>query len=385
MRVAHEGPLMQPINPMLDLWIKPNGVFDGSKLHQCAYIRVRSNMVIDIACKPVNAVVGQISGIVTPGFVDLQVNGGGGVLVNDAPTPERLSKIAKAHRATGTVGIMPTVITDAPDVLAAAADAVLKCKDPSILGLHIEGPHIAKSKRGTHAEEHIRPYDVQTLNIVSRLNDAGKAVIVTLAPEVVAPDDIRALRAAGALVSLGHTDANAEQMHAGFEAGAHMVTHLFNAMSPMSHRAPGAVGAALSADVTIGMICDGHHVDDAVLALAIRGMAGRPMLVSDAMPSVGGAGDFKLYGQVISLKEGRLINAAGNLAGAHSTMGSGASRLVRTLKLPVEKALQMTVTTPAATIRRTDLHALIGRSIDDVFVLSKDLAFKSTLQDAFTG
>jgi N-acetylglucosamine-6-phosphate deacetylase len=251
------------------------------------------------------------------------VNGGGDCLLNDTPTLAGMETIAAAHRRLGTVAILPTLITAPPEVLDRAAEAALAARGrPGLVGLHIEGPHIAPARRGTHAAEFIRPFDQRTLTVVRRLREGGVPVMITLAPEAAQPAQIAELAATGAVVSLGHTDATAEQVRAALAAGAGCFTHLFNAMSQMQNRAAGVVGAAINSAAPAGFICDGIHVADEMLSLAIRA---RPVpdamfLVSDAMPTVGGSDRFTLYGREIRVSEGRLINAEGSLAGAHVTL-----------------------------------------------------------------
>lgn len=362
-------------------WVSADQVFDGQVLQRDVAVQIEGGRIAAIAPLPKGASATAISGTICPGFIDMQVNGGGGVLLNQTPTPAGISAIAQAHRTLGTTSILPTVITDAPDVLQHAVEAVLTCATPGVLGLHIEGPHIAPTKRGTHAAQHVRPFEDATRGAATRLRQAGKTVIITLAPEVVAPEHIAELTALGVIVSLGHTDAKAGDMTAGFDAGARMVTHLYNAMSPMTHRAPGAVGAAIASDAYVGIIADGHHVDDLMIGLALRArpMAGRSFLVSDAMPTVGGADQFDLYGQTIRLDHGRLVNAEGNLAGAHGTMASGVRRLVQNVGLGEEEALQMATTVPAAAIGQPDLAQLQGQRASDVLVLDADLGVSGTL------
>ncbi len=363
-------------------WLWPDQVFDGTTLRSDLALRIEDDHVAEVAPAPAGAT--RIAGVVSPGFVDLQVNGGGGVLVNTSPTAEAMHQIAQAHRAFGTAAVLPTVITDAPDVLEGAVEAALDaCGRGGCLGLHIEGPHIALAKRGTHAAEHVRPLDGTTKRAVARLTDAGVPVMLTVAPDVVEPADIAALSAMGVVVSIGHSDATAAQTDAALAAGAKAGTHLFNAMRQMTAREPGVVGALIASQATLGMICDGHHVDDAMLALAIRA---RPegagcFLVSDAMPTVGGPDRFTLYGNEIRVDDGRLINAEGNLAGAHTTMAEGVSRLVNILGLPLELALQMAVATPARLIGLPDLCRLAGRATAECVILSERGRFQGWLDD----
>ena len=364
-------------------WVSPDQLFDGKCLWKDVALRLEDGHVSAIAPLPADAETIAISGTICPGFIDLQVNGGGGVLLNQTPTPDGIATIAQAHRSFGTTSLLPTVITDAPEVLQHAVDAVLNCDSPDVLGLHIEGPHIAAAKRGTHAREHVRGFETATLEAATRLRDAGRVVVITLAPEVVSNTVIAELAAMGVIVSLGHTDANAAQMTAGFDAGASMVTHLYNAMSPMAHRSPGAVGAAINSDAYVGLIADGHHVDDAMIGLALRArpVAGRSFLVSDAMATVGGPDQFDLYGQTIRLDNGRLVNSEGNLAGAHGTMASGLRRLVQHVGVHLEDALCMVTSVPAEAIGRADLAELKGAEAADAIVLDSDLNVTGTLAD----
>ncbi len=365
---------------MDNVWIVPDSVFDAGTLQQGRALRLeegRATTICDLAAVPQGQRLLAVAGVLTPGFVDLQINGGGGVLFNQSPDPAGIAAIAAAHRRFGTVALMPTLITDAPTVLAHAAKAAIAARaSRGFAGLHIEGPHIALSRRGTHAAAFVRPLDDVTLETLHDLRAAGVTVMMTLAPEIVTPDQITALTAMGIIVSLGHSDATAEQANAAFAAGARSVTHLFNAMSQMQGRAPGLVGAAINSDVYVGIICDGVHVADDMVALACRArpVAGRMILVSDAMPTVGGPDRFDLYGQEIRLQDARLVNAEGNLAGAHCTMLSGVQRLVRQVGLSLEQALHMAITAPATLLGAAHLGQVAGRSVDDLFVVDDALA-----------
>jgi N-acetylglucosamine-6-phosphate deacetylase len=293
--------------------------------------------------------------------------------------------IAAAHRRFGTVAILPTVITDRPEVLAQVAKAALAAKGRAgILGLHIEGPHIALARRGTHAADWVRPMDAATIAIVKDLRHAGIAVMITLAPEAATLAQIAELAAMGAVVSLGHSDATAGKALAALAAGATCFTHLFNAMSPMLGRSPGMVGAAITSDAYAGIICDGIHVANDMVGLAIRArpVADRMFLVSDAMPTVGGPDHFALYGQEVRLVEGRLLNAEGALAGAHLTMAQAVARLVGVVGVDLAAALRMAVTVPAQVIGMPDLAQIAGRDAADLLVLDAELAVVGTLAGA---
>ena len=357
-------------------WIAPDRLFDGERLHEGMALRLEDGRVADLAPLDPAMEARRLSGTVTPGFVDLQVNGGGGVLLNAEPTVAGMEAIAAAHRALGTVALLPTVITDAPEVLDRAAEAALAARGrPGILGLHIEGPHISRARRGTHAARFIRPLDGRTMEVVRRLRKGGVRVLLTLAPEATGPGQIAELVRMGVVVSLGHTDATAEEARAALAEGARTFTHLFNAMSPLTHRAPGVAGAALGSEVPVGIICDGIHVADEVVALALRARPSPDLiyLVSDAMPTVGGPDRFRLYDMDLRVENGRLVNPEGNLAGAHVTMAESVARLVARLGLAPEATLRMAVTVPARLIGRPDLAALMGREAAELLVLGQGL------------
>lgn len=361
-------------------WIAPDQLFDGQDVRAGMAICVKDGQVTDLASAPKNAL--HINGLICPGFVDLQVNGGGGVMLNSDPTPNGVRTIAQAHRRFGTTWIMPTVITDHPDVLDQAADAMIALAGtPGLVGLHIEGPHISIARRGTHKAAFVRPLDQRTFEVVARLLAADVPVMITVAPEATTPEGIAKLVQMGAIVSLGHTDATSEDIQAALAAGATVATHLFNAMSPMLGRSPGAVGAVINADCYAGIICDGHHVADAMVGLAIRA---RPktdtmFLVSDAMATVGGPDQFQLYGAPVHLREGKLVNTEGGLAGAHVTQAEGVKRLVEKTGTPLESALRMAVSTPATCIGRADIGQLRGRPLGEVIVLNDDLTYRGDL------
>ena len=363
---------------MAKKWLCPDQVFDGQSLRRDMAVGLDDGMVSDlvpISEIPSGGQVRKVSGIIAPGYLDLQVNGGGGVLLNNHPTVQAMQAIAAAHRVFGTVGVMPTVITDAPVILARAVDAAVQAKGMAgVLGLHIEGPHISLTRRGTHAAAFIRPMDASTLAHIARLRDHGIAVMITLAPEMAEPGQIAQIVALGAVVSIGHSQATPDQVAVALVEGASCFTHLFNAMSPMLGRAAGVTGAAINSSAYCGFICDGQHVGDDMLGLAIRArpLPDRMVLVSDAMATVGGPDQFQLYGKTIRLSAGRLINDEGSLAGANVTMAEGVARLILRLKIPIETALRMAISTPAAIVGKKNLANVVGRQMDDLIVLGKD-------------
>lgn len=289
-------------------------------------------------------------GVLAPGFIDAQVNGGGGVLFNDRPDRDAIRAIVAAHRRFGTTGLLPTFITDAREPRRRAVEAVAEALDagePGVLGIHLEGPHIDTGRRGVHESRFIAPPDAEDLALMARL---GPRALVTLAPERVPADAIRALAVQGVRVCAGHTAATWEQAEAGIEAGISGFTHLYNAMSPLGHREPGAVGAALADDrVWCGIVVDGHHVHDAAVRLAWKAKpAGKLFLVTDAMPPVGAPpGDFKLYGQTVTVRDGRCVSADGKLAGSALDMATAVSNCVRRIGIPLDEALRMASAYPA--------------------------------------
>ena len=368
---------------MSETWLLPNLVFNGHDLEPNKALRVSDNViteVVDAERAPESART--VQGIVSPGFVDLQVNGGGGILFNTSRSAEGVARIADAHRQFGTTAILPTVITDKREVLSEAVQAVITAKDdPSILGIHIEGPHISVPRRGTHSECFVRPIDDDTIAHVARLRDDDFPVMITVAPESASPEQVTKLADLGAIVSIGHSDATAEATRAAIAAGASCATHLFNAMSPMLNREPGVTGAVINSEIAAGIIVDGIHVADEMIALALRA---RPrtdstFIVSDAMPTVGGPDKFSLYGMDVMLSDGRLINSEGSLAGAHFTQAEGVFRLVNAIGIDPASALRMAITTPAELVGRADLATLVGTKCSDAICLSDDFSFQGFL------
>ncbi|MDO5606496.1 MAG: amidohydrolase family protein [Paracoccus sp. (in: a-proteobacteria)] len=315
--------------------------------------------------------------VLMPGCADLQVNGGGGVMLNSDPTPAGMRAIRAAHARLGTTRIMPTVITDHPEVTEAAARAAIACKDdPGILGLHIEGPHINPIRKGTHDPALIRPLDGRMMDLLADLRTAGVRVILTLAPELADPADLARIRAMGVVISAGHTMATAAQARAALAQGVGMFTHLFNAMPQMSSREPGVIAAAILSDAWCGIIADGIHVDWDMLriALAARPHPDRCFLVSDAMATVGGPDSFTLYGHEIHVRDGRLVNAGGALAGAHIDMVTSLANIHRHAGVPLEQAIAMATDIPCAAIGAPPVRMTGGIAIKELIALDADLA-----------
>jgi len=291
-------------------------------------------------------------GLLMPGFIDVQVNGGGGILFNDACSLAELDSLARAHRAYGTTGLMPTLISDDLEVIAAALELTaqaIAAGVPGILGIHVEGPFLSPDRRGVHDVSKFRALDEPAFALLTSLR-LGKA-LVTLAPEMTTPAMIRRLTDAGIVVSAGHTNATHADIAAALKAGVRGFTHLFNAMSPLTSREPGTVGAALEdIHAWCGLILDGHHVHPVTLRLALRCKpANRFMLVTDAMPTVGMNVDtFMLQGRTITVRDGMCLDEAGTLAGSNLNMAAAVKNAVEMLEIDLARAVRMASEYPAA-------------------------------------
>lgn len=313
-----------------------------------------------------------------PGFIDTQVNGGGGVLFNDAPSVDAIAAIGAAHAAYGTTGFLPTLISDDLDVIDTAMRAVEDAIGqgvPGVLGIHIEGPFIAEARKGIHDPAKFRRLDAASIALLAGLK-RGRT-LVTLAPETCGTDDIAALSAAGVIVSAGHTDADHATMRAALDAGVTGFTHLFNAMSPMLHRAPGVVGAALDDQTSYcGLIADGHHVDAAVMRIALRARPiDRFMLVTDAMPTVGSTTKtFRLNGVRIEVRDGVCVAPDGTLAGCDLDMASAVRNVRAMTGIGIEAASTMASRAPARFLRSGEVtgSVAIGRVADLVWLGHED-------------
>lgn len=286
-----------------------------------------------------------------PGFIDLQVNGGGGALFNDAPSVEVIRQIGAAHRQFGTTGFLPTLISDDLDVVAKAIEAVqnaLTAGTPGVLGIHIEGPFLNEERKGIHDAEKFRELDPAGIALLTSLR--GGRTLVTLAPEMTTPEMIRKLAAAGVVVSAGHTNATYLQIRAALSQGLTGFTHLFNAMSQLTGREPGVVGAALEdPNSWCGIIVDGEHLDPVVLRIAMRcKRRDRFYLVTDAMPSVGTDNtSFTLQGRKITVAGHLCVDEDGRLAGSNIDMASCVRNAVTLLRLPLPEAVRMATLYPA--------------------------------------
>ena len=360
-------------------------IFTGDEILSDHSVRVANGCVQDITPSGAgqDGAIDLGGGLLAPGFIDCQVNGGGGVLFNDRPDMAAIEKIIAAHRRFGTTGLLPTLISDDWDTMAAARDGVragLQQGLPGLLGLHFEGPYLNPAKKGAHDNALIRPVDCGISDLFS-LNDLG-AVVVTLAPEMVPPGNIAQLVATGVRFCAGHSAADQGQIDAAIAEGLAGFTHLFNAMPPMESRQPGIVGAALADPGTwCGIIVDGHHVHPTTLRVAVAAKAtGRMMLVTDAMPSVGvDAESFRLSGQTVTVEGGRCVLADGTLAGSNLDMAGAVRNTVALLGLPLEEALRMASLYPAEFLGMDDRRGCIAPGyLADLVLLDDELNVQRT-------
>lgn len=369
---------------MSQLRLHAERLFDGKQFLEERVITISNGIISDIDNNIADVDI-KAEGLVVPGFIDLQVNGGGGVLFNDSPSVDNLKVIIKAHAKFGTTAMMPTLITDKIEVMTQAADAISEAiarKTPAIMGIHFEGPHLSLAKKGTHCAESIRSISDAEWQIFSR-KDIGK-IMVTLAPENVSTKDITRMVNLGIIVCLGHTNADFSTAQKAVDAGAVGFTHLFNAMSPLQGRAPGVVGCALLNDNTqCGLIVDGHHVDYASCQLAIKTKPkGGVFLVTDAMPSVGTEmKSFPLYDKTVFVENGKLTSTTGELAGSSLDMATAVKNTHINLKVPLDESIRMASVYPAQCLyQHGDMirgELIIGKQADFV-ILDDELRVLST-------
>ncbi|MDT8857919.1 N-acetylglucosamine-6-phosphate deacetylase [Paracoccaceae bacterium Fryx2] len=347
-------------------------VFDGTALRSGLAVAVEEGVIVGLL--PEGEIAGDrvelAGGVLAPGLLDLQVNGGGGRMVGGQTDLAALRAICDAHMALGATGILPTLITDTVEATAAviaAGVAAARAGVPGFLGLHLEGPHLDPRRKGAHDPGLIRPMEAADL---ARLCDAAQALpalMVTLAPEAATPDQIATLARAGAVVSLGHSDCTHEQATAAMAAGARCVTHLFNAMSPLGSREPGLVGAALGGAGFAGLIADGIHVAPATMRVALAAKPEGVFLVSDCMAVAGTTlTEFTLGGRRILRRDGRLSLEDGTLAGADLTLAEAVAVLIGRAGVNPERALAMATSVPAAVIGQGGArgHLVPGRRAD---------------------
>lgn len=346
--------------------ISAPSIFDGAHFLQDHCVIVRDQVVERLAplaqCPPTLDVVELADGTLAPGLIDLQVNGGGDLMFNNDPSETTLATMLNAHRASGTTTMMPTLISDTRDIQERAVAAVRAARaaaNPGILGIHLEGPYFNVARRGAHRADMIRQVGDRDIDWLCTLTDMP--VIVTLAPEHAAPGQVRQLSSAGVHVCAGHSNATYEQLLAAIDEGLEGITHLFNAMSALTPREPGLAGTALAeGSLWAGIIADGHHVHPANIRLAQRCKPpGRLVLVSDAMATVGGSrNSFSLYGEQISISDGKLVNADGALAGSAIGLIDAVAYAAGTVGIGLEECLRMASLYPAAIL---GLDSKLGR------------------------
>ncbi len=338
-------------------------IFDGRERHTDAALLVLAGRVKAIVPRkaiPKGAeAVDLQGGIIAPGFVDLQVNGGGGILFNEEQSVDCLRRIVNAHADNGTTALLPTLITDTRDRTQAAIVAVAEAIAegvPGILGLHLEGPHLSLARKGAHDPGLIRPMETEDMEMLQQAALALPNLMVTVAPESVTPEQIGELAAAGILVSLGHTDADYQACRDAVANGARCATHLFNAMSQLTSRAPGLVGAALDLGaMNAGLIADGIHVHPATIRAALHGKTGpgAVFLVTDSMAAAGtDLTEFTLNGRTIYRRGGRLTLEDGTLAGADLDMPRAVQVMVEQVGVTTDRALAMATRIPAHILGR---------------------------------
>ena len=314
--------------------------------------------------------------LLVPGFVDIQVNGGGGIMVDGNTTVDSLTALAKAHRRFGTTAMLPTLITDDLTAMQTTAEAIRSAivqNMPGIVGIHFEGPLLNIKRKGIHNQDRIRPVDEDLMALYQ--SDGLGVRIVTLAPETVPSGTIAALTKSGVRVCAGHTAGTYDDMQSALGEGLAGFTHLFNAMTPMESRAPGVVGAALDDDATwCGLIVDGHHIHDATLRAAIKAKApGKMILITDAMPSVGSDMQaFDLYGRTITVEDDRCMAEDGTLAGSHLDMASAVRNTVAGVGLDLEEAFRMASRYPAEFLGLGDQRGRITPGYRADFALLDD-------------
>ncbi|TGT83892.1 MULTISPECIES: N-acetylglucosamine-6-phosphate deacetylase [unclassified Mesorhizobium] len=364
-------------------------IFDGDDWHEGAALVVRDGLVE--AMLPQGALPGDIraidtgGGMLVPGFVDIQVNGGGGVMLNDHPDVASIETICRAHAPFGTTALLPTLITDTPAITAAAiaaGEAAALQKVPGFLGLHLEGPHLSIARKGAHDPALIRPMTDADQAMLMAARRKLPVLLTTIAPESVDPARVTALAKAGIVVSLGHSDTGHATAKAFAEAGASVVTHLFNAMSQIGNREPGLAGAAIDiGTLSAGLIADGIHVHPATIRIALDAKQGpgRIVLVTDAMATIGtDMTSFTLNGRTIYRKDGSLRLADGTLAGADLDMISAIRFMHRTVGLELSEALRMASLYPAQAIGQSHrLGRFANGTAADIVALSDDLGIGS--------
>jgi N-acetylglucosamine-6-phosphate deacetylase len=362
-------------------------IFTGEAFVEGHALVIRDGKILDIASRsrvPADAVQVSCAGqIIAPGFIDAQVNGGGNVLLNNAPSVDAALKIAAAHQKYGTTRLLLTCFTAGKEISrdALASIRTARAKNPGILGAHMEGPHLSDARRGVHKAALLRSPDAEDLAALKPVDK--ETLLVTVAPECVTPQQIKTLKKQGVVVAIGHTEASVDQTREALSAGASGFTHLFNGMGGLNARSPGPAGVALDDRASwCSLIIDGFHVAPEMARLAIRAKpVGKIFFVSDAMaPSASDAPQaFQLYGETIMVENGRCVNSEGKLAGAVLTMGAAVRNSIQKFGIDPAEALSMATAAPAAFLGLDTRFGKLLPGFDaDIVALDTDWNVKST-------
>ncbi|RCK43038.1 N-acetylglucosamine-6-phosphate deacetylase [Thalassospira profundimaris] len=355
-------------------------IFDGTEFLDGRAVIVRNGKIESISdAKALPDDIEIVDGqgqTLAPGLIDVQVNGGGGVLLNDQPDIDGVRAIMEAHRKFGTTAMLPTLITDYRDKMEdaiAAVSAAIDANVPGIVGIHLEGPYLNVERKGVHSADIIRPMEDDAIELLTRLPNGR--ILVTMAPEKAAKGTIKMLADKGVLVCAGHTAGTYDDIQEAIGEGMRGFTHLFNAMSPLTHREPGVAGAAMADDTTwCGLIVDGYHVHPAAVKIAVKAKAkGKIMLVTDAMPTVGATEKrFVLGGEEIIATDGRCALANGTLAGSDLDMISAVKNCVEMIGIELGEALRMASLYPAEFLKLDDKMGRIAPDYQADIILFDD-------------
>ncbi|MFC3443291.1 N-acetylglucosamine-6-phosphate deacetylase [Sphingobium rhizovicinum] len=347
-------------------------------------VAIEQGVIVTGPASPPDQIIDLEGGYLLPGFIDTQVNGGGGLLFNDSPTVETIRGIGTAHRQYGTTSFLPTLISDDLDKVDMAMRAVeqaIEAGVPGVVGIHLEGPFLNSARKGTHDPAKFRRMDDDAIRLLSSLQ-RGRT-LVTLAPEFCDDDQIGRLTEAGVIVAVGHSDADYARTRSAFAAGMSGVTHLYNAMSPLNHRAAGVVGATLDNDtVYAGIIVDGQHVSPPALRIALRARPhDRFMLVTDAMPTVGNATkSFTLQGKTIRVENGVCVEENGTLAGSDLDMATALRNAMAMMAVPISTAAVMASAAPARFLHLADRGTFAQGQRADMVWLDADHQIRGVWQ-----
>ncbi|NOI00309.1 N-acetylglucosamine-6-phosphate deacetylase [Vibrio kanaloae] len=319
----------------------------------------------------------------SPGFIDLQLNGCGGVMLNDEITADTMQIMHKANLQSGCTSFLPTLITSSDEdmraVITAAREYHNQYQNQS-LGLHLEGPYLNVAKKGIHNVDHIRKSDSDMIELICENSDL--VAKVTLAPELNDPEHIERLHKAGVVVSIGHTNATYAEARQGFESGITFATHLFNAMTPMVGREPGVVGAIYDTpEVYAGIIADGFHVDYANIRIAHKIKGEKLVLVTDATAPAGANMEYFIFvGKKVYYRDGKCVDENGTLGGSALTMIEAVQNTVEHAGIALDEALRMATLYPATAI---GVESKLGRikkgMVANLAVFDRDFNVKATV------